>query len=410
MKHPDHDISVYIHSDICRDSGYCTCPSGEDISITGRVVSCRIRGLIGNSWHYRIFINLTRYEIVRLADYERFYTLVVSFNRQHIEERCIDRRDSSTIFVLRPDHNSNPKYIEQAFPEMEMCNGADRTALFAGPCNWLIEIKVFYRQVVVGRLYLLRRSSAQGSSSPMSPEYGALPESLMSESDEELLIHFKFIGGPIAMLEQLEVPKPRPRSLQEPPTVNIGYPYETVPSDELPEAPSDDVNLYWDSPPLDPRQRTIRVQHSNAGLEAVSRFAVDRDSILIINEDPEDTSLLISTGTPVMHRPQPRWDLAKFAERWEEPSGGLKPRDQSLKWGENNNTGALHLGPILRPGIEFGQTCRRGQILDDITLEAVENTDPLSITRRIRDLRARFDQGLDLFKERGRYPWEKDRA
>lgn len=380
MKHPNHDISVYIHSDICKKSGHCTCPSEEETTIKDQVVSCRIRGLIGNSWNYRVFINLTQYEIEKLADYERFYTLVVTSNNQRIEQRCIDRRDSSTIFVLRPDKDSNPQYIHQSFPENT------NESHFSGPGNWLIEIKVSYGQVATGRSSLLTRRPTQNHSwsGPLAEQ-----EAHISESNEVLLVHFKFIGGPLSRLEPLEVPNlgPQlPRETSTPDTMNIGDSPEASSSNQLTDNTLPE-NSNWDWS----RRPTITVQYSNAGLEAVSRFAVDPDFVSIVDEQSQDTSLIISTGTADLCHPQPRRDLTKLANRWEELP------DQNPGCRVDHDTGLPHLGLELRSRRAFDQTGHKAPRA-------------FSIARRIRDLRARFDKGLDILKENDRYPWEEDHA
>lgn len=339
------------------------CPSEEEITIKDQVVSCKIRGLIGISWNYRVFINLTQYEIEKLADYERFYTLVVTSNHQRIEQRCIDRRDSSTIFVLRPDKDSNPQYIHHAFPA-----NTDETAPFSGPGNWLIEIKVSYGQVATGRSSLLTRRPTQDPS-----RSGSLAlteqEAHISESNEVPLVHFKFIGGPLVRLERLEVPNLRP-----PDTMDV-----------------EDLNWDWS------RRPTITVQYSNAGLEAISQFAVDPDFVSIVDEQPQDTSLIISTGTTDLSHPQPRRDLTGLANRWEEPPEELAFHDQNLGCGVDYNIGVPHLGLESRSRRVFDQTGHKAPRA-------------FSIARRIRDLRARFDKGLNILKENDRYPWEEDRA
>lgn len=396
MKHPDHDISVYIHSDICQDSGHCACPIEEEVIIKGQVVSCRIRGLIGNSWNYRVFINLTQYEIERLADHERFYTLVVTFNHQRVEQRCIDRRDFSTIFVLRPDKNSNPEYIRQKFPD----NDTDRTAHFTGPYNWLIEIKVSYGRTAAGHSCFLRSR----------PDAG-VQRTQVSGSSEELLVHFKFIGGPLAKLEPLEVLNLRTQLPQEtsmPSTVSIRDLHEVSLSNQLTtDAPLGYLN--WDWHLLSP-QRTITVQYSDAGLEAASKFAVDPDFVSIVDEQSQDTSLIVSTGTTAIYYPQPRQDLTGLAKRWEETTEGLASCDRDPGLRVNHSIGALNLGLSSLSGKAFDLSGRGRQRLDDRTAGTLAAPRAFSIARRIRDLRARFDQGLSLFKENDRYPWEEDRA
>lgn len=354
------------------------CPSEEETTIKDRVVSCKIRGLIGNSWNYKVFINLTQYEIEKLADYERFYTLIVTFNHQRIEQRCIDRRDSSTIFVLRPDKDSNPQYIHQRFPD-----NTDETAPFSGPGNWLIEIKISYGQVATGHSSLLMRRPTQdpsGSGPPVEQE---------AESNEVLLVHFRFIGGPLARLERLEVPNLRPQETSTPDTMDTGDSPEVSSSNQLtgntlPE------HLNWDWS----RRPTITVQYSNAGLEAISQFAVDPDFVSIVDEQSQDTNLIISTGTADLYYPQPRRDLTELANRWEETPDS---HDQNLGCRVDHNTGVPHLGLESRSRRAFNQTSHKAPRA-------------FSIARRIRDLRARFDKGLNILKENDKYPWEEDRA
>lgn len=406
MKHPDYDISVYIHSNVCQYSGHCTCPNEEEVKIKGQAVSCRIRGLIGTSWNYRIFINLTSYEIERLADYERFYTLVVIFNHKKIEQRCIDRRDSSTIFVLRPDKDSNPQYIHQAFLDLEIGSDTGETSPFAGPCNWLIEIKVSYGQIAAGCSSLLRRTSAQDLGRFGSLGYGTVEEVQISEDNETPLVHFKFVGGPLAKLEQLKAPKLRPQEPSMLEIMSIGYPREASSPNELSDdAPIEDID--WDSYSL-PHQRTITVQYSDAGLKAASRFVVDPEFVSIFDQQSQDDSLIISTGTIPIYHPQPKWDIRKLEKRWEGQYESPTPHNQDPGRDKRRNERALNIWRDSQSGIEFDLTDCSEQISGD-RLRVQECTDPLSIVRRIRNLKARFDRGLSSFKENDRYPWE-DRA
>lgn len=371
-------------------------------------MSCRIRGLIGDSWNYRVFINLTPYEIERLADCERFYTLVVNFNHQKIEQRCIDRRDSSTIFVLRPDKDSNPQYIHHTFPDMEMCSETKETPSFVGPCNWLIEIKVSYGQIAAGRSSLLKRISTQGSNGLGSPGYGIVQEAQTPESNETLLVHFKFVGGPLAKLEQLQVSNSRSQGPSVLGTMSIGGPNKASSLNEL----SDDAFLGdfdWDSYAL-PHQRTIMVQYSDAGLKAASRFAVDPEFVSATNEQSRDASLIVSTGIIPIYHPQPKRNITKLPKRWEKLPESSTPHYQGPWWDERHNTRASNLRPESQPGIEFDLIGCSEQKLNHRILRVREGPDPLSIVRRIRDLKARFDRGLNSFKENDRYPWEDDCA
>lgn len=368
-------------------------------------MSCRIRGLIGDSWNYRVFINLTPYEIERLADCERFYTLVVNFNHQKIEQRCIDRRDSSTIFVLRPGGNSNPQYIRHTFPDMEMCSDTKETSYFAGPCNWLIEIKVSYGKIAVGRSSSLRRTSTRD---PNGLGYGVVQEAQTSESNETLLVHFKFVGGPLAKLEQLHVSNSGPQGPSVLGTMSIGNPHK---ASSLSES-SDDAfpkDFDWDSYTL-PHQRTITVQHSDAGLKAASRFAVDPEFVSATNGQSQDASLIVSTGIIPIYHPQPKRDIKKLSNRWEELSESSTPHYRGPWWDERHNTRASNIRPEFQPGVEFDLTGCSEQRLDHRILKVRKGPDPLSIVRRIRDLKARFDRGLNSFKENDRYPWEEDCA
>lgn len=371
-------------------------------------MSCRIRGLIGDSWNYRVFINLIPYEIERLADCERFYTLVVNFNHQKIEQRCIDRRDSSTIFVLRPDKNSNPQYIHQTFPDTEVCNDTKGTSSFAGPCNWLIEIKVSYGQIAAGRSSLSRRIPTQDPNELGSLGYDVVQESQTPESNETLLVHFKFVGGPLAKLEQLQVSNSKPQEPSVPGTMSIGNPHEESSLNEL----SDDAlpeDFDWDSYAL-PHQRTITVQYSDAGLKAASRFAVDPEFVSATNEQSQDASLIVSTGIIPIYHPRPKRDIANLSKRWEELPESSTPHYRGPWWDERHNTRAPNIRPESKPGVGFDLTGCSEQKTNHRILKVREGPDSLSIVRRIRDLKARFDRGLNSFKENDRYPWEEDCA
>lgn len=369
-------------------------------------MSCRIRGLIGTSWNYRVFINLTPYEIERLADYERFYTLVVIFNHKKIEQRCIDRRDSSTIFVLRPDKDSNPQYIYQAFLDMEIGSDTGEMFPFAGPCNWLIEIKVSYGQIAAGCSSLLRRTSTQGPGRVGFPGYNTVQNARISDGNKTPLVHFKFIGGPLARLEQLKAPNFRLQESSMLDTMGIGYRREASSPNELSDdAPIEDID--WDSYSL-PHERTITVQYSDAGLKAASQFVVDPEFVSIFDRQSQDDSLIISTGTIPIYHPQPKLGIGNLVKRWEGQYESSTSHSQDPERGEEHNTRALNLWREFQPEMGFDLTGCSEQRSGD-RLRAQECTDPLSIVRRIRNLKARFDRGLSSFKENDRYPWE-DRA
>lgn len=428
MKHPDHDISVYIHSKDCRLTGYCLCPKAEETDVRGRVVSCKIRGFMADAWNFRLFLNITQYEIERLADYERFYILALILNGKKIEQRCIDRRDSSTIFVLRPNQNSDPDYLNHTFACTETSGlNADNFTKFSRRWNWLIEIKVSYGKLSSS---LSTRSYSQSTNGFMPGSGVSVEENHSSGKDEPLLVHFKFFGCPPVGLEHLRAPKLGPRSLH----YHFKAPISDTPSNrDPPERPLpiqfprdqiliDDASLIvqngvgWDRlsglPAL--RTQTIEVHHY-AGLNAASKFMLDWDNISIVNRAPEGDSLITSTGTPTISHPQPRRNLENLVGFFEGDFTGLDGYDQDPEFGvlTNQSTGDKHSGPASQPvPVGFDQIDGKGERVDVRNLETAQEleTQPSPRSSWRHSLRTKLNEGIDFLKENKYLPRELDHA